>query len=165
MASVKLSSVIWRRFEEETDGVRWKGKFKTTKAEKDSVSMYFFLVIKRSVTLSLVDLYEYKEHIIYDDDENERLQSGSDRYDIKAIVGKVRQNLSCVYLVYNKNFITLFYAVRFSESWNCWSLESKCKSWRGYNTGRWATCWQEHSSATLLRLHLRVSTCPWLLHC
>lgn len=73
MASVKLSSVIWRRFEEETDGVRWKGKFKTTKAEKDSV----------------IDLYEYKEHIIYDDDENERLQSGSDRYDIKAIVANV----------------------------------------------------------------------------
>ena len=39
MASVKLSSVIWRRFEEESDGVRWKGKFKSTKAEKDAVSM------------------------------------------------------------------------------------------------------------------------------
>ena len=88
MASVKLSSVIWRRFEEETDGIRWKGKFKSTKAEKDGVSMSFFH-FKRLVSLSLVDLYEYKEHIIYDDDENERLQSGSDRYDIKAIVGKV----------------------------------------------------------------------------
>ena len=37
MATVKLSSVIWRRFEEETEGIEWKGTHKTTKAEKEKL--------------------------------------------------------------------------------------------------------------------------------
>ena len=57
MVPVKLSSVIWRRFGEERDGIRWKGKFKTTKAEKDSVSMFLFAITVTSVTVGLQLIY------------------------------------------------------------------------------------------------------------